>query len=523
MKALQARNRRNGFSTPLIVGVLVLVVAAALGVVLVQNQDQSPSRSGSDLYAVSRGSFDITIPSSGELVALQQIEVRNRLESQATITEIIDEGASVKAGDLLLRLNDEDIRNRIKDAEDAVNNAESALIASEASLAIRRSAAASEYDRAELDLRLAILARDAWIEGEDKARREQLASALETADINFKRLDARLANSIRLHEEQFISYDELERDRIEKIEAEARLKQARRDIEVYLEYTYHEQKALVESDVEQAEAELERVQQRHEAELETARADVVSKRHQLESRKERLADLRTQLEHTVVRAPSDGLVVYASSMESHRRGNDDPPQVGTNLSRNELVMVLPDTSKMVAAVKVNEALSGLIKRGQRARITSDARPNAPITGEVLNVGVLAESGGWRDPTRRDYTVRILLDEIDGMNLRPSMRCRAEIFIDRVEDALYVPVQSVHREGREALVYRPVSGGFEAKPVRLGQSSELYVQVLDGLSEGDRVLLREPQSSEIISGERRGNSDERERSRPPAREELADAS
>lgn len=518
-------HRRTGLSTPLVVSVAVVVVAAALGVVLLQNQGQGQTRNSGELYAVSRGGFDITIPASGELVALQQIEVRNRLESRATIMEIIAEGTTVSAGDLLLRLNDEEIRNRIKDAEDAVNNAESALIASQANLAIRESAAASEYDRAELNLQLAQLALSAWRDGEDLARREQLESARETADINFRRLEARLENSIRLHEDQFISFDELERDRIAKIEAEARLKQAQRDLDVYLDYTYLQQKALKTSDVEQALAELERVKQRHEAELETARADVASKRHQLDSRRERLADLQTQMEYTVVRAPSDGLVVYASSMEMHRRGPGDPPQVGTDLSRNELVMVLPDTSRMVAAVKINEALSGVIRRGQRARVTSDAQPNTPMTGEVLNVGVLAESGGWRDPNRRDYTVRILLDDKNGATLRPSMRCRAEIFIDSIEDTLFVPVQAVHRVGRRAHVYVPVRGGFEARDVSIGRSSELYVQVLDGLDEGDQVLLRRPQSHELVRDEQRealARAERDERSSPAAATEEAAA-
>jgi len=494
-------HRARGFGTPLVIGLAVVVLAAALGVVLVQNNNTTSSRNQSDLFLVHSGSFDVTVPASGELVAMQQIEVRNRLESRATIMEIIDEGKTVEAGELLLRLNDEEIRNRIKDAEDSVNSAESSFIASEANLAIRQSAAASELERAELNVELTRLALEAWREGEDLARREQLTLAIETAKINYERLRDRYDNSKRLFAEEFISADELRRDEIAMIEADARLKQAMRDISVYRDFTYVQQKRQKNSDVDQAVAELARVKQRHEAELETARADVISKRHQLDSRRERLNDLRTQLEFTEVRAPSDGLVVYASSMESHRRGSNDPPQVGTDLSRNELVMVLPDTSRMIAAVKINEALSGLIKRGQRARINSDALPDATINGEVLNVGVLAETGGWRDPNRRDYTVRILLHDTQGLGLRPSMRARAEIFIDSVVDALHIPVQSVHREGRTAHVYVPVRGGFEARSVRLGRASELYVEVLEGLSEGDYVLMRQPQSGEVVSDAR----------------------
>ena len=64
-------------------------------------------------------------------------------------------------------------------------------------------------------------------------------------------------------------------------------------------------------------------------------------------------------------------------------------------------------------------------------MTSDALPDTPLVGEVLSVGVLAESGGWRDPNRRDYTVRISLDGQNEQGLKPAMRCKAEIYVDRV--------------------------------------------------------------------------------------------
>ena len=74
-------------------------------------------------------------------------------------------------------------------------------------------------------------------------------------------------------------------------------------------------------------------------------------------------------------------------------------------------MILPDVSQMVASVKVNEALSGQIKPGQPASVVCDALPDRTLTGEVASVGVLAQTGGWRDPNRRDYTVTVLLDDI----------------------------------------------------------------------------------------------------------------
>ena len=520
----QRADRRGAISFPLILTLFVVVLAVAGGFLWLQAGSDYGEQAASDHFRAQRGGFEIIIPTSGELNSMQQIEIRNRLETRAVVMEIIDEGKTVSKGDLLMHLDDEDLRNRIKDAEDTFRTAEAQFTSAEATLAIRKSTAASEIDRAKLQVELAHLALEAWEKGEVEARRQDLKLELETAEINFERLDARYEDSQRLHEQEFISGDELQRDRISRIEARARLQQARLDIEVYENYTYVQQEKQKRSDVEQAAAELERVKQRHAAEIDTARADLESRRYSLDSRRERYQELVKQLEYTTVRAPADGLVVYASSIESSgRRGSPDPPQVGTELSRNELVMVLPDTSRMLAVVRVNEALSGMIEPGQRARVTSDARPGQSVEGEVLSVGVLAETGGWRDPNRRDYTVRILLTGENHSGLRPSMRCRAEILVDEVQDALHIPVHAVHRQRGQSFVYVPTSDGYVARPVDVGRSSEMYAEITSGLEEHETVLLRRPNANEVVSERRRGREQPDEQSperSPEAPQQIA---
>src|SRR5262245_37142004 len=73
---------------------------------------------GRELYRAERGDFDMVIPVSGELAAQRQVEVRNKLDGRAVITEIVPEGRSVKQGETLLRLSEEELGNKIKDAED---------------------------------------------------------------------------------------------------------------------------------------------------------------------------------------------------------------------------------------------------------------------------------------------------------------------------------------------------------------------------------------------------------------------
>ena len=447
--------RRGGFPYAKVVLGVGAVGALAWGVSAIMTPAVASVGTGKDLHAVEVGSFNIVIPVSGELAAVRQVEIRNKLESRSVITEIVDEGMQVKAGDVLVRLADEEIKQRILDADDKVKNAQSDLIAAEQNLQIKRSARESELEKADLAIELATLALKAWEEGEVVAKREELELAKRTADINAKRLKDRFEEASRLVDQEFLSRDEFEQDRIRMIEADAKVRQAELAIFLYQNFQHRQEEARKRSDLDQATAERVRVEQRNDAELIRIQADVDSRRFSLQTAKDRLADLNRQLDLCTIVAPIDWLLVYASSIQEGRRGgggDSPPPAVGTELRPNELVAILPDTSEMIALLKVSEALSGRIKSGKPVTVFSDSLPNIPLRGTVQSVSVLAESGGWRDPNRRDYTVRVLIEADTSLGLKPAMRCRGEIMLDRVEDQPWVPIQAVFREGPIAYVH-----------------------------------------------------------------------
>jgi len=233
-------------------------------------------------------------------------------------------------------------------------------------------------------------------------------------------------------------------------------------------------------------------------EIRSAESNVIASRTKLENKKEGLAKLEGQLEMCVVASPASGMVVYASSFGNERFGEGNEVKVGKKLYRNELVMIIPDTEQMVAKVKVNEALSGLITKGQSAIVICDAFPDSVFNGEVLSVGVLASGGGWRDPNRRDYTVDIKINEPNNIGLKPSMRCEAEVMVGMVEEELYVPIHAVHRNRGTTWVWVQDGGGFAQRTVTVGPFSESFAVVLDGLVEGETVLLIEPPPGMVVS-------------------------
>ncbi|MEE2907640.1 MAG: HlyD family efflux transporter periplasmic adaptor subunit [Planctomycetota bacterium] len=490
------RRRRALTSTGVLIasGAALIMLGAAW--MVADGGGQADIIGPSDLYQVEQGSFEVTIPASGELAALEQVEIRCELEGEATITEIIGEGTNVTKGDLLFRLDDEGVRERIQNIEEDVVAAENTLRNRQASFEIAKELRESSLQKSQVAVDQAELALKAWQEGEVRTAREQNELSVRTAQKDYKRLKEKHDKSIELREKNFISQDELEKDEIAMIKAEAELSRATLSKEMYEKYTYFKEKLQKESDQDQAIAEMARVRKRTDAEVRSAKDNVDAAQQTLESKQERLQKWQLQLTRCEVLAPADGMVVYGSTV--NRRGWDDQPplQVGTNLHRNQLIIVLPNTERMSAAVKVNEALSGLIEQGQPVIINTDAIPDAIIEGEVLGVSVLAEDGGWRDPNRRDYRVQIAIDDDHGLPLKPSMRVKANIHVDTVEGVLFVPVQAIHRRGRHVFVYKLNGNGYVEHAVKVDRHSELFAEVATGLEAGDQVLLVNPPAGTV---------------------------
>ena len=72
-----------------------------------------------------------------------------------------------------------------------------------------------------------------------------------------------------------------------------------------------------------------------------------------------------------------------------------------------------------------------------------------------------------------------------------MSCRAEIILNRYQDALFIPLQAVTRVEGQTVVYLPSSREPEMRPVTIGLDNNRVVHILDGLQEGELVLLNPP--------------------------------
>ncbi|MBM4107210.1 MAG: HlyD family efflux transporter periplasmic adaptor subunit [Phycisphaerae bacterium] len=495
-RSVAAVRTRRSSALPWIVGGVAVLGLSTLGVALFGGAGEGRGlRVGSDVAEARRAGFEINITAVGELEAARQVQLRNDLERQTTIVEIVPEGSSVKAGDVLARLNADEMQRQIDEESMQVDSAQAAVIAAEIAADIQKSENESKVRQARLKVDLADLALREWAEGTVATQRETNRIAIEKADRELARLDERRLNSESLHGRGFLSKDELERDRTAVLEARADLTKARLAHDTYETYQHPKEERTKTSELEEARAELERVSKTNDSELTSKQAALANARNQLASRQARLKRLEEQRDKATLKAPIDGLVVYTTSLRQWRWMGRSWA-VGSQVYPGQEIIVLPDTSGMLATVRVHESLAGRITPGLTAIVKVDALGGRALPGTVESIGVLAQSDDWIDENKREYTVKIALAEPVAA-LKPSMRVEATIRLASVEPTLTVPIQAVFMDGAVRFVYADRSQGLVRVPVRVGKRSDTLCEITAGLSEADRVLIRDPRPGEAL--------------------------
>ncbi len=445
------------------------------------------------LFTVDMSSFDLIIPTGGELKALDSIEIRNKLESRAIIKWIISEGSHVAEGDPLVHFATDSIDDRIQQEELNVSSAENALQSAERALRIQESENNSAEQKADLRVQVAELELARWKEGQVTTKRRELTLAIEKADRNLDRLEREYKDSEQLFERGFISLSEKDQDYIELIEARAAKENADLAQKTYGQYTYPKEEKQKNSDLDESRTELGRTKERNQNQLDQKNADFDARKEQLDIRGRGLQRLREQLEACTITAPASGLVVYGTSTGGRWWRSEESLEIGKESYPNQLLISLPDTSRLIASVKVHESQVSQVVEGMDCKVTVDAKKNISFDGKVSSVGVMAEQNFGSQV--REYTVEILLVQENDWDLKPSMRCKGEIFLGRVENVLSIPIESVFVEKGKHYCWIQDGSKFRHQVVEIGRASETLIEIRSGISEGEVVLLREPDVGE----------------------------
>jgi multidrug efflux pump subunit AcrA (membrane-fusion protein) len=174
---------------------------------------------------------------------------------------------------------------------------------------------------------------------------------------------------------------------------------------------------------------------------------------------------------------------------------------------------------MKVEVKIHETWIDKIEPNQPAEITIEAFPDKTFTGRVLKKAPLADAENWLNPDLKVYATDIAIDGTHDA-LKTGMTGKVTVIIDKLQDVLYVPIQSVVTVEDKKICY--VAGSpAQKREVETGLFNDNFVEIKSGLAEGEKVLLNPPKWTEPEAAkEGAGTESEPAKEQPQTKQEPA---
>jgi HlyD family secretion protein len=183
--------------------------------------------------------------------------------------------------------------------------------------------------------------------------------------------------------------------------------------------------------------------------------------------------------YAVIKAPVSGQLIGRSV------------EVGDVVQAGKVLMTLSPEGATQLVVQIDEKNLRLIALGQQALASADAYPQQKFKAQVayINPGINAQTGA----------VEVKLDVLESVQtLRQDMTVSVDMEVARKPQALALQVSQISDiNGAAPWVWLLEGGHAQRRSVRLGLRGGAWVEVLDGLREGDAVITPPNASSNAL--------------------------
>lgn len=227
--------------------------------------------------------------------------------------------------------------------------------------------------------------------------------------------------------------------------------------------------------------------------------DIQQARAQLERSRAAVEDATTQLGYTTIVAPRSGVVVkkYAEIGSIVTGGRQ---AIGGSGGAGITIVEIADTSRMQVVVDVDETDVGKIRIGQKVNVRVDACPDELFSARVTKIAPKAEVN--QNVTTVPVTVELAQTD---SRLKPQMNATCDFVIESKDNVLYVAVEAIVETDSGTEVTVMDQGKPTIRKVEIGLTGDDYCEVVQGLRDGETVVIPEEESTTKTSngGRRRG--------------------
>ncbi len=407
-----------------------------------------------------KGLFEWEVLDQGKVESSKSVSINCQVANAedwagTPVLEVVPEGTIVKPGDVVAKFDPTKFEDRINIQEIQINEAENNLAQAKSDLE------AAKEEKIEYFSSDGTFARDSTKLNNELIQMErQQRQAKEYHQF-----------SLRLEAKGYISRDQLELDRQAVEESLGKVQLAK--IEIAL---------------------LQRTRTRKEIEFDSkiraSEIKVTNAQNSLDIEKKKLSRIEKQLALCTVKVPDEvhGQVVYPDRYD-HQNNRRFVLEAGVKIREKQEVVRIPNPRFMRVRATVNESRIIYIEEGQKVRIKVDALQGKELEGEVGTVGQFAAGNeeSFLGSGVNKYRVEIKINN-PPLNLRSGMNASIWISVERVEDVVQIPIQGIQEKKKKFYCLVKNEDSYETREIKIGPKSDTRVCILEGLDEGDEVVL-----------------------------------
>jgi HlyD family secretion protein len=464
-----------------IAGVAVILLVAVFTGYLFVKEDISSSRE--NLVIVARGDIAAHIVDRGVVRPARVAPVSSLISSnQAKIVWLVEEGTKVQKGSSIAKFDTKPFQDKLHKAEQLFGDADATYLAAEKLLDLQKEEEAGKREEAVRKMEIAEIKANNLKNGSGPLKKKVLVQKLNQAKRALKIGQDELGDMTTLLAKGHVSSREKDKasDKVTTAEEQAAVAQA--EIDNFTTYVWPQMLREGELLVNAAVSELERVQRTAELLIQNRAAEVEKSRRKLENRKVLLLRAQQDIANCSVYAPAAGVLLYSElPRESGRR----KIQIGDSVWVGQTFLEIPDTTELIAEIHVREVDVAKIMVGMAASIEVDAYPGKVFKGRVGSIASLAKEDEHNSGIRRFHTKIAFTGDFSDVHV--GMSVTTKVLYGGVENTVLVPISAVVYRSGSAVVYKKKGADIVAAHVEVGIEGTQYVEILDGIDAGDRIL------------------------------------
>jgi RND family efflux transporter MFP subunit len=188
----------------------------------------------------------------------------------------------------------------------------------------------------------------------------------------------------------------------------------------------------------------------------------------MESAEAQLANAQINLEYTNIAAPFGGIII------------ERVVKFADNVTPNQKLFRISDFDPLLCPIQVPEKELSRLRVGQPARISVEAWPDDPFPAKVLRISPVVDA--------TTGTIKVTLQVSTRGKLRPGMFASVFLEMDTRDNAIVIPKTALSFESFGDTVYVAKDGVAERRDLKVGFEEADFVEVLEGLNDGERVIV-----------------------------------